>query len=127
MKINKRLLCPQRLRRVPEHFSWLDHRLVRDHHLRDLSPNAMALYLFLVVVSDAQGLSYYGDKALTSSCGLSLEGLESGRCQLVSRGLIAYQQPLYQVLDLAPVVAPKGCVSIAQLFEQALNKGEAFK
>ena len=78
MKINKRLLRPERLRRVPEHFSWLDHRLVRDNHLHDLSPDAMALYLFLVVVSDAQGLSYYGDKALVRSCGLSGPG--SGAC-----------------------------------------------
>ncbi len=128
MKINKRLLRPGRLRRVPEHFSWLDHRLVRDNHLHDLSPNAMALYLFLVVVSDAQGLSYYGDKALVRSCGLSPDGLESGRCQLIGRGLIVYQKPLYQVLDLAPVKG-RSCagkaLSIAQLFEQAMSGKEA--
>lgn len=127
MKINKRLLRPERLRRVPEHFSWLDHRLVRDNHLHDLSPNAMALYLFLVVVSDAQGLSYYGDKALVRSCGLSHDGLESGRSQLIARGLIAYQKPLYQVLDLAPVPT-RSCsgkaLSIAQLFEQAMSGKE---
>jgi hypothetical protein len=29
----KRVLCPQRLRRVPEQFSWIDHRLVRDRPL----------------------------------------------------------------------------------------------
>lgn len=127
MKINKRLLCPERLRRIPEHFSWLDHRLVRDNHLRDLSPNAMALYLFLVVVSDAQGLSYYGDKALVRSCGLSPEGLVVGRRQLIASGLISYQKPLYQVLDLAPVKARSGsgkALSIAQLFERAMNAKE---
>ena len=31
--IEKHLLCPERVRRVPPHFSWVDHRLVRDHHL----------------------------------------------------------------------------------------------
>lgn len=87
----------------------------------------MALYLFLVVVSDAQGLSYYGDKALVRSCGLSHDGLESGRSQLITRGLIAYQKPLYQVLDLVPVPT-RSCsgkaLSIAQLFEQAMNGKE---
>jgi len=28
--MDKHLLCPELLRRIPEHFSWLDHRLVRD-------------------------------------------------------------------------------------------------
>ncbi len=28
MSIAKRVLNPQRLRQVPEHFSWVDHRLV---------------------------------------------------------------------------------------------------
>lgn len=81
----------------------------------------MALYLFLVIVSDAQGLSYYGDKALLRSCCLSQDGLESGRSQLIARGLIAYQKPLYQVLDLAPVASrSRKALSIAQLFEQAM-------
>jgi hypothetical protein len=31
--ITKRLLCPDRLRRVPPQFSWIDQRLVRDGHL----------------------------------------------------------------------------------------------
>ena len=30
--MHKRLLRPERLRRVPDQFSWVDHRLVRDQH-----------------------------------------------------------------------------------------------
>ena len=30
---HKHLICPERLREVPEQFSWLDHRLVSDHYL----------------------------------------------------------------------------------------------
>jgi hypothetical protein len=30
----KPILCPERLRRVPRQFSWIDQRLVRDGHLR---------------------------------------------------------------------------------------------
>ena len=60
----KKLLRPERLRRVPPQFSWLDHRLVRDNRLANCNPTALALYLVLVTVADSQGLSYYGEAAL---------------------------------------------------------------
>jgi len=33
MQIIKRVLCPERLRKVPPQFSWVDQRLVRQHSL----------------------------------------------------------------------------------------------
>ena len=60
--ITKRVLCPERLRQVPQRFSWIDQRLVRDGHIARCGPQALALYLLLVTVADAQGLSYYSDK-----------------------------------------------------------------
>ena len=68
--VHKRLLRPERLRAVPSQFSWLDHRLVRESHLDRCSTEALALYLFLVTVADAQGLSYYGDAAVHTHLGL---------------------------------------------------------
>ena len=56
--VHKRLLRPERLA-VPSQFIWLDHRLVRERHLERCSTEALALYLFLVTVADAKGLSYY--------------------------------------------------------------------
>jgi hypothetical protein len=53
----KRVLCPERLRHVPQRFSWIDQRLVRDGHIARCGPQALALYLLLVTVADAQGLS----------------------------------------------------------------------
>jgi hypothetical protein len=58
----KRVLNPNRVRHVPRQFSWIDQRLVRDGHTARCSAEALALYLFLVTVADAQGLSYYGAK-----------------------------------------------------------------
>jgi hypothetical protein len=49
-------LCPDRIRTIPEQFSWVDHRLVRDRHVESLSHEACALYLFLVTVADCQDL-----------------------------------------------------------------------
>jgi hypothetical protein len=61
---------------------------------------AWALYLFLVTVADAQGLSYYSEAALSRH--LQMEPLVLGqmRQQLVQADLLAYQKPLYQVLSL---------------------------
>ena len=74
--MNKRLLCPQRLRHVPRQFSWIDHRLLRDGHIaRCGGPRALALYLLLVAASDAQGLSYYSDKTTARLLSLGQEEL----------------------------------------------------
>jgi len=62
--IRKHLLRPERLRRIPPSFSWVDHRLVRDHYLPRADRSAWALYLFLLTVADVQGLSFYSDRAI---------------------------------------------------------------
>ncbi len=46
---------------MPSQFSWVDQRLVRERHIERCDVQALALYLFLVTVADAQGLSYYSD------------------------------------------------------------------
>jgi hypothetical protein len=102
MPVIKRVLCPQRLRRVPSQFSWLDHRLVRDRHICRCSHPALALYLFLVTVCDGEGLSYYSDPTLLRLLSLDHAALARARQELIAARLIAYQRPLYQVLALDP-------------------------
>ena len=101
MRIKKRVLCPQRLRRVPAQFSWIDQQLVRQPgYLKQCDLAALALYLVLVTVSDAEGLSYYSDTTLERLLRMEREQLLRARQQLCQAGLIVYQQPLYQVLCL---------------------------
>ena len=57
--MQKKILRPDRLRQVPAQFSWIDQRLVREDFLHRGQPTAWALYLVLVIVADAQGLSYF--------------------------------------------------------------------
>lgn len=96
----KRVLCPERVRSVPAQFSWVDHRLVRDRHIDRCDAQAAALYLFLVTVADAQGLSYYSDAVLARRLSMAPARLGQARADLLGAGLIAYQRPLYQVLAL---------------------------
>ena len=119
--VQKRLLCPERVRKIPKQFSWLDQRLVRDRHIERLSHRAAALYLFLATVADARGLSYYSDRSISQRLGMDAGTLDSACRELVRVGLIAHQSPLYQVLDLeqqTPTPRPSGFYSLQQIFKQ---------
>jgi hypothetical protein len=132
VKTVKQLLRPERLRQVPEQFSWIDQALVQRHFIDRCDARAAALYLFLITVADAQGLSYYGGAALTQRLHLSTGELGAARRQLIELDLIAYRAPLCQVLALPGLIAPRttssaaapaardsgGPVSIAQLLGQ---------
>lgn len=98
--IEKHLLCQERVRRVPSHFSWIDHRLVREHYLRRADAKAWALYLVLVSVGDEHGLSYYSDASLGRLLSLSPDEVREARRQLIAASLLAHEAPLYQVLAL---------------------------
>lgn len=134
MPTTKRILCPERLRRVPKAFSWVDHRLVRDGHISRCSHEALALYLFLVTVADADGLSYYSDPAAGRLLDMNGAALASARRELCRVGLIVYRDPLYQVLSLEnpeaglPVRPRRGpecsggeAVAIGEVLRQAMG------
>lgn len=97
---NKRLPQPQRARQLPLQWSWIDHRLVSDQHLQRCSSDAWTLYLFLLSVGDAQGLSYYATPSMAARLGWSASRVISARLELLRADLIAYQKPFYQVLEL---------------------------
>ena len=114
-KMDKRPICLSKLRKVPKQFSWVDQRLVRDHYIDQLSPQACALYLLLVTVADAQGLSYYADLSLCQRLSLTCTELHQARQALITLGVVAYQPPLYQVLalDAAPSGASPSAAPVA--------------
>ena len=100
--ISKTTILPERVRKVPKSFSWIDHRLVSDKHIEDLSHAAGMLYLFLVCVGDDKGLSYYGDQSLMKKLTMDQDMFETARTELICKDLVAWQKPLYQVLCLGP-------------------------
>ena len=102
----KRLLLADRVRKIEGSFSWIDHRFVTGGFLHDLSMIEILLYLFLVTVSDRNGLSFYHDDRITSLLKIDLPALGKAREGLIRRSLIAYESPLYQVLSLPPRSIP---------------------
>src|SRR5262249_16671044 len=114
-RMHKRPISLAKLRTVPRQFSWVDQRLVRKRYIDQLSHQACALYLFLVTVADAQGLSYYADASLCQRLSLSDAELHHARQAVMTGGLVAYQRPLYQVLalDPAPMQATPSALPVA--------------
>jgi hypothetical protein len=124
--MNKRPIAFTRQRRVPQQFSWVDQRLVRERIIDQLSHEACALYLFLVTVADAQGLSYYAEHTLAERLSMSLSQLRQARQALITHNLLAYRHPLYQVLALTEQnrqgspgpEAPDDSVDLQAVFKQ---------
>ena len=120
--VQKHPLCPNRIRKVPKQFSWIDHRLVRDRHIDRCSHQAAALYLFLVTVADAQGLSYYSDRSLSQRLSMDENCLAAARQDLIRIELIAYCHPLYQVLALQDYSQPQPIASDPSVQFHSLGK-----
>lgn len=89
---------PSRVRRLPRHFAWVDHRL-RDR-LAELTLEEIALLFFLHTAGDRQGLSFWADATIARRLGLKEGEIIQARYALVSKGLIAYRYPLYQILPV---------------------------
>jgi hypothetical protein len=105
--VQKRLLDPRNVRRIGAGFSWIDRRFVRDEWIDHLTLEETALYFFLVAVADKDGLSFYSDGRIETTLKLDRERFARGRSRLVELGLLAWDPPLYQVLEL-PVTVVDG-------------------
>ena len=133
-RVEKRPIDPTRLRHIPSSgFSWIDRRFVRAGFLEELPAEAILLYLFLVAVSDAEGLSSYSDPTLSRLLKIDAQELSQSRSRLVDRELILYRYPLYQVLPLSsarppassPAAAPRRGgepMSIREFFAEAVRE-----
>lgn len=95
---------PARVRTLPAHFAWIDHRL-RDR-LRGLSLEAIAVLFFLHLAADRTGCSFWAAATIAKKLGLPEGDVIQARSRLVATGLVAYRYPLYQLL---PLEAPRPC------------------
>ena len=92
-----------RVRRITGGFGWVDHRLVREHYVERCSHGALALYLFLIAVADGKGVSWWSERSLSSRLGMDIDRLRQARAELEAADLVAYEPPVWQVLQLREV------------------------
>lgn len=98
--IKKKVLDPSRVRKIEGGFSWIDRRLLREGWIDRLERDEILLYLFLTLVADKEGLSYYSEARMSGLIKIGVEAIEQARERLVARRMVAYEKPVYQVLAL---------------------------
>ena len=93
-------IVPERVRKIPGSFSWIDRAVVTKNFLPYLSKDEIALYFFLVTVSNRFGVSFYGPARICRQTGLTRDELQRAVGVLSEMELIAFRFPFYQVLSL---------------------------
>lgn len=103
MYICKEPFVRDRIREISPGFGWIDNRLVREHHIEKCTVRALALYLFLAVVSDGQGMSWWKERTMGERLGLTVQEIREARNELENAGLVAFSDGMWQLLSLKEV------------------------
>ncbi len=114
--IEKQPLSPDRRREITGSFAFIEHRFLRDGFWSSLTQHECLLYVFLVLVADRNGLSYYGYDKLCTLLRFTLDDYLVARNGLIEKDLIAFDGHLFQVLSLPnqPVRAAISSLSTAE-------------
>ena len=106
--IIKKIVNPDRIRRIDGGFSFIPHRFLTGGFLKSLNPWELLLYIFLILAADRYGLSYYSDDRICSLLHMTAEQYIEARDGLIKKDLIAFDGTLFQVLELPAVpIKPK--------------------
>jgi hypothetical protein len=134
MMIKKKILNPDRIRRINGGFSFIPHRFLCDGFLATLQQKEILLYLFLVLASDRHGLSFYSYDSICTLLQMTLDQYISARKGLIEKDLIAFDGTVFQVLELPATFVSasqhkeqkraRNRATIAQLADQSLKRME---
>jgi len=100
--IEKLILCPDRVRKITGPFSFIEHRFLREGFFHSLTPQELVLYLFLVLVSDRSGLSFYRYDKICTLLRITVDEFILARDGLREKDLLAFDGRTFQVLSLPP-------------------------
>jgi hypothetical protein len=94
VKPKPRILVPRpdRIRRIGAvAFGWIDAGLWRKGWLRALAPQELAVYVFLCLVADYQGISFYRRDRIAHHLGLDFPVVDRALARLKELELVAYE------------------------------------
>lgn len=99
--ISRAPIIAERVRRIDgKGFSFIPHRFLRDGFFASLDRDELSLYLFLVLASDRNGISFYRYDSICSLLQVPLETYLQARNGLIRKDLIAFDGTRFQVLSL---------------------------
>jgi hypothetical protein len=88
---------PKKIRKINGSFAWIDHRLMRNGYLQVMTHDDMVLYLFLILVADCNGVSFYRKEKICDAVSLDFSPFEIAKDRLINMKLIAFEG--YSVLS----------------------------
>jgi hypothetical protein len=98
--MEKAPIIPQRVRRIDGSFAFIEHRFLRDGFWSSLDHKELLLYLFLVMVGDRRGISFYCYDRICNLLEVSVDDYILARNTLIKKDLIAFDGKFFQVLSL---------------------------
>jgi hypothetical protein len=98
--MEKIILCPERVRKITGTFGFIEHRFLKEGFFYSLSHCELLLYLFLVLVADRHGLSFYSYDKMCTLLRITVEEFILARDGLIGKDLIAFDGRTFQVLSL---------------------------
>lgn len=107
--IKKHPINPQRTRRIEGSFAFIEHRFLSKGFFATLTHHELLLYVFLILVADRNGLSYYSYDKICTLLRISVDEYILVRDALVEKDLIAFDGYLFQVLSLPEKPALDSC------------------
>lgn len=107
--MEKVILCPDRVRKISGTFGFIEHRFLREGFFHSLTHHELLLYLFLVLASDRDGLSFYRYDRICTLVRITVDEFVLARNGLMGKDLIAFDGRMFQILSLpqhAPAPTP---------------------
>ena len=98
--MKKKVLDPDRVRKINGSFAFIEHRFLRDGFFESLTPNELLLYLFLTLVANKDGISWYPYDKICGILKWILDEYLDARNGLICKNLIAFDGHVFQVLNL---------------------------
>lgn len=98
---------PKNIRKITNSFAWIDHKLARNGFLEVMTLTDMALYLFLVLAADKNGVSFYRKEKICQSLSISFNDFEIAKDRLIAMKLIVFEP--------YSVISPNGYFQLLQI------------
>jgi len=120
---------PQKIRTIKGSFAWVDHRFLRNGYLAITTHEELALYLFLILVADRNGVSFYRKEKICDALNLDFRQFEIARDRLIDFKLIAFESytilspnGYYQVLPIEAKAPDPGSKVIKNLTQKLTDQ-----
>jgi hypothetical protein len=100
MHPNRQPIRTDRIRQIPQSFSWIDRELLHQRILPALSHEELLLYFFLVLVAGPEGTSFWSHQRIGKILKLTEDQVLEALRGLMKKDLVAFRYPIFQVLSL---------------------------